>query len=1650
MAIMFAGGITVAGSSIAFAPDMPEAIATHGDGNTSGKLSVSSTHVMGGAVVAITVDDSAIGATDQQIAPPSVSFGDTSLDMTQMSDGSWVSYVVDHYTSTLLDETNHPAVAGGAWGYYLGQYCPGGIGANNVAAASGKVETTSGYGDQDYDITTKDVYAPVSQSLRGLGAGGDQLIADIKQFCTHSQDEEGAGRQWSSVLTDAPAINSNSGAGTNNTGQRNMILNSTTGYTAWPFIQAINFSSTQDVSYGSDAVTVEWGNSHDTSLTVDREIYPDNAVVHMTITDPGLNYDPTAQDIWIMDANSETLYFWNNSSYAAATGQTTNTFCSAQVTCVNDAISQDGNTNPVIPTAVMGDVGCGDNCVLSAGGSPKNVINTNSSKAYYGFTNITMTETGDNTGVFESSDLLTATNATANSQMTFSYGGDTVTLIIGYEDATVTFDAGDSWLPVETATYTISDNDMNKDSKSTETLDIGDPHDRIPTVQVGSPISFSDYITSGNNWCTQGGHGSTNSAVCISETSGTDGSPDDLEHYYSVSSQNTTDTSKRIHITVDGMSSYEQAHGNVNVDEDSNTITWLNVTAGVTAQTLVDLPGTAAIQYDISGIADALGSSAIDAYMAQTPFGATSINGSINDVGTSVISIVSSGNVKSGIFDMDDTTGNAAGSTDVDATATSRVGVEDTADVWGTVTTDPLKNETAIVSVMFQIAHPAGATLAANGTCNSGSAAGKYAGSCYGEYAIAIDIVNWDPDNSSDVHNGIYRMEAEETGDNTGVFEGAVSYALLSEATSATSSGTGTTGFSTGGHDGSAAPSSGVPAPAAGFNGPDLTILLTNSISGSSAPRVNINDTYGDGGSGSTIGIQIDTVSHTGSGEFDAINYGDGDTATITITDYDLNQDSSARETYVNSSKTFQVMIDDDDSQHSTDQTIIETSADSGVFVGTFVVPTKLGQDMELQYYDAVDATGDSSTTYSVASIASNDGSIALDRSSYPVPYLASKLNEGDNTDMVTGAGNVAATLTVTEPDNSADTLTTNSKMSFERGNVLVKLGGSYVYSAGEPRTYSATTSAVQALGPLSETEQGSGMFEIDFEIGGTTCSYGTTDSGACQAGVSGGSTLPVNSTTIMQVEYVDTSDAAGGTSTFYDSAIFELHTGTLTLDKDVYVMGEDAVITLTDADLNLDYDTSEQYDLRLIEWDSSANSSVLLHKSYCTSGCTLDPSNLTETGDNSGVFQTVFTIPTSIVEENGAATSPEMGEGVTLTYRDVGLSGEKSYQDDELDIEASFTISKFGAIVELDKAVYDWTDTVYITITAPDWNQNANTEETIGTTALQINANTRQGKMCSSSESYTLAETNENTGVFDGEIAITGFTHTMASSQTYTAPSSDTCTGNTDGKLRTAGNMDGITVSYEWVDGSIAIASAIIQWNIGEIEFTDSAVSPNGSTLVRVTDVDEDTDSTIIDTFKVDVFSDSDSGGVQATVSETGEDTGVFEAIVYFTDSAATSGLTLRVSEGDTVTVEYTDVTLPGPDYTTSDDLTIAATTTVGTTVPPLERAPAANARVVDAFGSSVAEVSVDQQVQIAADVANSQGKEQAFAYLVQVQDGNGVTVSLAWITGSLNAGQSMSPALSWTPSAAGSYTATVFVWESVDNPVALSPTVSVGIDVV
>jgi hypothetical protein len=118
--------------------------------------------------------------------------------------------------------------------------------------------------------------------------------------------------------------------------------------------------------------------------------------------------------------------------------------------------------------------------------------------------------------------------------------------------------------------------------------------------------------------------------------------------------------------------------------------------------------------------------------------------------------------------------------------------------------------------------------------------------------------------------------------------------------------------------------------------------------------------------------------------------------------------------------------------------------------------------------------------------------------------------------------------------------------------------------------------------------------------------------------------------------------------------------------------------------------------------------------------------------------------------------------------------------------------------------------------------------------------------------------------------------------------------------------------------------------------------------------------------------------------------------------------------------------------------------------TNPNSTNSSTSNPRIVDSFGNAITgAVKVGQQIQVTADLANGQDRDQPFVCVVQIQDSNGVMVLLSWITGTLTAGQSLNPAQSWTPSTAGTYTAQIFVWQSIVNPNALSPPLSTTITV-
>ncbi len=432
-------------------------------------------------------------------------------------------------------------------------------------------------------------------------------------------------------------------------------------------------------------------------------------------------------------------------------------------------------------------------------------------------------------------------------------------------------------------------------------------------------------------------------------------------------------------------------------------------------------------------------------------------------------------------------------------------------------------------------------------------------------------------------------------------------------------------------------------------------------------------------------------------------------------------------------------------------------------------------------------------------------------------------------------------------------------------------------------------------------------------------------------------------------------------------------------------------------------------------------------------------PANLRETDVNTGIFQVVITIPEEI---NG--NNLERGEDITLTYTDLGPSGADSVGDDDREVELSIETSNFGATLELDQNVYTWTDKVFITVVATDYNFDSNVIDEIGNEGDgEITIRIRNADI----EEYNLAETGPDTGVFTGEVVLIGTTYDSGDGNIdLTVEKIQTSgSGPTDGTIE-ADNGDGLSVSFEYSDSeSPLVASALIRWNVGEVQWLEASYAATGSGIVRVIDPDMNLNPDAVDNLDMVAYSETFLGGITLTVTETQEASGIFEGTVEFDPDEASQGHRLQVTEGDIVTAEYDDTTLPD-----DDDLTITATTLIGSIVPPLERAPASNPAIVDAFGNALASVSVDQQVQITADLTSGQDRDQDFAYLVQIQNEDGVTIALSWITGTLGAGATFSPSQSWTPSETGSYTATIFVWESVSNPTALSPQLSITIDVV
>jgi hypothetical protein len=562
------------------------------------------------------------------------------------------------------------------------------------------------------------------------------------------------------------------------------------------------------------------------------------------------------------------------------------------------------------------------------------------------------------------------------------------------------------------------------------------------------------------------------------------------------------------------------------------------------------------------------------------------------------------------------------------------------------------------------------------------------------------------------------------------------------------------------------------------------------------------------------------------------------------------------------------------------------------------------------------------------------------------------------------------------------------------------------------------------------ETGPNTGIFEFEVQLPGPGFDVGQFPIDLPDVLTAGTVAQPlIRANQPIQATYFDPADESGETEDEEELATFLFNTARLRTDKLEYGLGEPVDIIVEEPDFNRDSRSIDEISFSILdiitdkfdtEDEENNNFACVADEGpaavldLCDAGnfgaaanLRTNLTNLRETGFNTGVFVVQL--------EELLESLVDRGEDVELIYRDQTPSGGGA----EIRIEYEFLVVEILPEIIFDKEEYTPFDEFIVSIISPDSNQDPDRIENIR--PLISSSSASLGRQ-------SFPETGPNTGIFEEDFDLT--------------PDPTRFPGDLQ-----AIREDGVTVEFRIDEDTVATKSVFVNYHVGQVMFDKDAFRMNERGVLRVIDPDANRNPDTIDTTEVRFWSTTDRGGLLVVLRETGDRTGIFEEIITFTPDEESTGTRLRVSEGDTITAKFTDNTLPAPaaldaqETFTVEVEELFASALIGSIVPPLERAVAAEIELVDQTGGALTDVTVGSQVLIQSEITNSQTKKQPFAYIVQIKDENDVTVSLSWVTGELPAKDSLSAAQSWIPEAAGDYTIEVFVWVSVDNPDPLSP---------
>ncbi len=476
-----------------------------------------------------------------------------------------------------------------------------------------------------------------------------------------------------------------------------------------------------------------------------------------------------------------------------------------------------------------------------------------------------------------------------------------------------------------------------------------------------------------------------------------------------------------------------------------------------------------------------------------------------------------------------------------------------------------------------------------------------------------------------------------------------------------------------------------------------------------------------------------------------------------------------------------------------------------------------------------------------------------------------------------------------------------------------------------------------------------------------------------------------------LKVLYTDPATAANISQTVY----FSLTNAAISVNTSSVTPGQAFKITVTDPDMNFNSKSPQSIDVDYSYTDASGTAQTGTWA-------------LTETGADTGIFTATNSVGTSTF-------NMEPGSTITIRYNDTtpsfstgtgGYGAKQSYT-------ATVSMPSNTGTLSIDKTSYGPGATMKITVVDADLNTDINTVQTT-TVTIRMSG--------TADEVITLTETN-------------------ASSSTFTGSKTWGTAGTLIGKAfqvyyQDAADASGAT-AYATVTGQIVSVDGVVTF--GKTAYLTSEI-----VTVTITDSDANSNPSAIEHVNVAITSTSDPIGQTFVATETGINTGVF-TIQFQISSTLTTGK-VYAKNGDTLTAKYTDA-YPADYGTTGKTKDFTGTATVGVTV---ERpVPASDMQFLDPSTGQPVSATTGTTLMLQATLKNEDSASKSFTAIFKVIDANGVTISISWVTGTLAAGQTMSPAVSWMPTAAGAYTVEVLVIKSISEPTPYSDKVSQSLTV-